>query len=198
MNFYLTCVVVSLVFWGFRSVHEKCEIQEFGWLHYLFGFSLCLVPVANIVAGIFFVEYGIRNIRWLRWVEWLLEPLYRLMFIVVYDTSAKEPVTNQKALDATWVKVADEGQSFSVPSSTLVQYGADTTFASSTLSGDVVCSNEVFGDPLPGAVKACYVQQTAPATPVVGDGIHSADNVSATAYRSMAAQLSTDAGIAYR
>jgi hypothetical protein len=75
--------------------------------------------------------------------------------------SAKEPVTNQKALDATWIKVADEGQSFSVPNSTVVQYGAGTTFASPTLSGNVVCGNAVFGDPLPGVVKACYVQTAA-------------------------------------
>jgi hypothetical protein len=75
--------------------------------------------------------------------------------------STKEPVTNQKALDASWTRVANEGQSFTVPSSTVVQYGSGTVFATATLSGSVVCGNAVFGDPIPGVPKSCYVQTTA-------------------------------------
>jgi hypothetical protein len=76
---------------------------------------------------------------------------------------AAQPAAGKEAargkLDASWVKVADEGHSFKLPASTLVQYGADSAWTTRELSGIVVCSNETFGrDPLEYVVKACYVQ----------------------------------------
>ena len=94
MNFYLSCVVVNLVFWAFRSMHEKHQMDEFTWPNYLFGFALCFVPVVNIVTGWFFVQYAIGNIKWLHGVDWLLQPLDRLLFIPLamydsYETNVK-------------------------------------------------------------------------------------------------------------
>ena len=63
MNLYLFYVVVNLVFWAFRSLHEKFDAHEISRIDYFFGFALCFVPIANIATGIFFVQYGIGNIR---------------------------------------------------------------------------------------------------------------------------------------
>ena len=39
-----------------------------------------------------------------------------------------------------------------------VAYGINGKFAYGTITGGTSCSNAVFGDPLQGKVKACYVR----------------------------------------
>jgi hypothetical protein len=71
--------------------------------------------------------------------------------------AAKEAALSK--LDSSWVKVAEEGQTFQLSSSKVVQYGANTGWTSKDLSGTVTCDNATFGrDPLEYVVKACYVQ----------------------------------------
>jgi hypothetical protein len=41
----------------------------------------------------------------------------------------------------------------------------NTTFAYGTFTGGVQCSNAVFGDPVPGIVKACDFEAAAPVPP---------------------------------
>ena len=73
-------------------------------------------------------------------------------------SGGKEAVTIQK-LDGTWVKIADEGQSVSLATATVVQYGANDSFAQKTVTGTLQCTNAYFGgDPLPFVAKGCYSQ----------------------------------------
>ncbi|HEY0817293.1 MAG TPA: Ig-like domain-containing protein, partial [Rhizobacter sp.] len=59
----------------------------------------------------------------------------------------------------TWQTVAREGQSFTLASTTLVRYGAGSSWVERTLSGTVSCSNATFGrDPAFGVGKTCQVQ----------------------------------------
>ena len=80
------------------------------------------------------------------------------------ETAATKEAAPVSKLDASWIKVADENQSFTLGSATVVQYGANDTYANKSLSGTVACSNATFGDPTPYVAKACYTQTaTAPA-----------------------------------
>ena len=54
-----------------------------------------------------------------------------------------------------WTQCAVEEGLCSVPGTTQVRYGLNGTYAALTVTGSVVCSNSVFGDPLPGADKIC-------------------------------------------
>jgi hypothetical protein len=73
--------------------------------------------------------------------------------------AAVEPAADKEAealgkLDASWIKVANEGQTMSLAASTVVQYGANSSWTSRKLSGTVVCDNSTFGDPLQFVAKA--------------------------------------------
>jgi hypothetical protein len=58
--------------------------------------------------------------------------------------------------------VAIEGQSFTLAAPTTVQYGANSSWISKTLSGEGQCTNEFFGsDPAYGIVKSCVVDTSA-------------------------------------
>lgn len=80
------------------------------------------------------------------------------------DASVKAVRVQEKALDSSWVKIADEGQRIDVGTSlVVVQYGSGTLFNSKSVKGTIVCNNLTFGDPSPFTAKSCYRQTTAPA-----------------------------------
>jgi len=63
--------------------------------------------------------------------------------------------------DTGWTKCADEYGTCSFSGVREVRYGANGTYVSRTANGSIVCSNEVFGDPVPGADKSCEYAGTA-------------------------------------
>ncbi|WP_143684431.1 hypothetical protein [Variovorax sp. KK3] len=98
------------------------------------------------------------------------------------DTAAGKAAAELGKPDASWVKVAEEGKSFKLSSSTAVQYGANSSWLTKQLSGTVVCNNATFGrDPIEYVAKACYAQTpsapsappapAAPAAPVAGSSL---------------------------
>ena len=82
-----------------------------------------------------------------------------------YTVSAIDAISNASAQstsasattpsETTWVTVAQEGQSFTVPALTLTRYGANGIWVERALSGTISCSNGTYGDPVPGIVKSC-------------------------------------------
>ena len=58
---------------------------------------------------------------------------------------------------ATWTDCAVEGGTCSFSGTRQVRYGADGRYAFRTATDAVECTNEVFGDPYPGADKVCAV-----------------------------------------
>merc|ERR1711939_652378 len=66
-----------------------------------------------------------------------------------------------------WEYAAHEGGSVAVGDTPkLIRYGAEGNYVEKELSGSVSCSNGVFGDPLPGHTKECWVV----AKPAAGTG----------------------------
>ena len=64
--------------------------------------------------------------------------------------------------NGTLTKLADEGGSFTVPANSTVRYGANATFVDKVISGASTCTNDVFGDPVPGVGKACFLVAPTP------------------------------------
>ncbi|VVB83409.1 Hom_end-associated Hint [uncultured archaeon] len=62
-----------------------------------------------------------------------------------------------KTITTNCTKCADENGRCSFSGTYLVYYGADTTFTSKSLTGGTDCNNAIFGDPLQGTRKACYI-----------------------------------------
>lgn len=76
-----------------------------------------------------------------------------------------EPAEAQST--ATWSICAREGQLCSFTGTRTVRYGANNTWVVRELAasgGGVSCKNSVFGDPLPGTVKTCQLQDSPPPT----------------------------------
>ena len=59
---------------------------------------------------------------------------------------------------AAWLNCAKENQFCNFPDTRTVRYGAGSTWVYRTLTDGTSCSNSVFGDPLPGVGKECYVE----------------------------------------
>jgi hypothetical protein len=123
-------------------------------------------------------------------------------------------------------KLTGEASSFKLSTAMVVSYGANGVFFQKTLQpGTYACDNSVFGDPLSGVQKACYIGAPAtapvatpppvlastpkPTTPApvvstkpsiqpVSDDVISNGVVSNAEYQAMAQKMGTDAGIAYR
>jgi len=58
---------------------------------------------------------------------------------------------------SSWVFCANENQLCSFTGTKNVRYGANGVYVSKTLTDGTMCSNSVFGDPLIGVVKECYI-----------------------------------------
>ncbi len=60
-----------------------------------------------------------------------------------------------------WIACAGENQYCSVPGTRMVRYGAGDRWSMKMATRRIFCSNDVFGDPAHGVVKACYYQNSA-------------------------------------
>ncbi len=63
---------------------------------------------------------------------------------------------NDTTRSADWVACANEGQTCEVPNTTTVRYGASGSYVEiDNVSGSILCTNSVFGDPIFGVYKHC-------------------------------------------
>ena len=85
-----------------------------------------------------------------------------------------------KSLPSGYTKCADEGGFCSFSGTKEVYYGANSCYYSKSLSNGTACTNDVFGDPVYGVTKACYIQPDNPCnnpSPSSGQiGIYENDN----------------------
>jgi hypothetical protein len=86
---------------------------------------------------------------------------------------ASPPTQTPDAGPAGYSFCASENQTCSFSGQKSVAYGANNNFAFLNLAGGTACTNSVFGDPISGTVKACYIkdiltQAPAPASGPVG------------------------------
>lgn len=66
------------------------------------------------------------------------------------------------AMADEWVMACAEGsQPCAIDGTRMVQYGANGRFNYGVATNRLLCSNETFGDPLPGVAKACWYRKTA-------------------------------------
>ncbi|MBM6575061.1 DUF1929 domain-containing protein [Microvirga sp. SRT01] len=56
---------------------------------------------------------------------------------------------------AVWAACGNEGGQCDLPAGAMIRYGAGTRWATLVAKGVTACTNVVFGDPVPGTVKAC-------------------------------------------
>lgn len=61
-----------------------------------------------------------------------------------------------------WIDCADEGARCIFTGTTQVRYGATGSFAYKELTGGTACTNDVFGDPIPGTFKRCAILSSPP------------------------------------
>ncbi|MGZ3579486.1 MAG: InlB B-repeat-containing protein, partial [Syntrophales bacterium] len=75
------------------------------------------------------------------------------------NVTANHTISASFALSSgSWVFCADEGQLCSFTGTKNVAYGANGVYVFKTLTDGTMCTNSVFGDPLYGVVKQCYIQ----------------------------------------
>ena len=70
-------------------------------------------------------------------------------------SSALSTVTTGTGTGPAWIPCAGEGGMCSFSGTRQVRYGAGTSFATTTVTGSIFCSNTVFGDPANGQLKTC-------------------------------------------
>lgn len=75
---------------------------------------------------------------------------------IVDDDAAPSPTPSPTTV--TWTLCANQYGNCTIPGggTAHVRYGAGTSWATLTVTGSVMCTNELFGDPLPGFDKSCY------------------------------------------
>jgi hypothetical protein len=77
------------------------------------------------------------------------------------NVTADHTISASFALSSgSWVFCADEGQQCSFTGTRSVRYGANGAYVFKTLTNGTTCTNSVFGDPIYGVKKQCYIQAT--------------------------------------
>lgn len=72
-------------------------------------------------------------------------------------TPVPTPAPSPAPAPLTWSVCAQENQTCAFTGTKQVRYGANGVFTTQTFTGNVICSNGVFGDPVFGVVKHCEV-----------------------------------------
>ncbi len=62
--------------------------------------------------------------------------------------------------DPAWHFCVNEGQTCTFAGTRLIRYGADGKYVYKTATGSIGCNNTVFGDPIRGVVKSCWISTT--------------------------------------
>lgn len=84
--------------------------------------------------------------------------------VVAYDAAGNAGVSPSvtvnvanavKTVTQTWTPCASEGNTCNFSGTRQVRYGANNSYAVTTATGSISCSNGVFGDPMYGVVKTC-------------------------------------------
>ncbi len=75
---------------------------------------------------------------------------------------SQEINTNYGADPSKWTICASEDEVCEFSGDQIVHFGANGKFATKVIKDQTVCSNTVFGDPIYGVVKTCYVDNSAP------------------------------------
>lgn len=92
----------------------------------------------------------------------------------IENPAAQAPVTAPAAVEtitsetAVWAQCATEWTQCSFTGTQQVRYGTESKYVVKAYTGGAACNNTVFGDPAPGAGKACWIKATiasAPTTP---------------------------------
>lgn len=71
--------------------------------------------------------------------------------------SVKTPVPQEASVAQAWLRCATEGGVCNFSGVRPVRYGTANTFVLRWIAGPVPCTNQVFGDPIAGVVKGCWV-----------------------------------------
>jgi hypothetical protein len=70
------------------------------------------------------------------------------------DNSDPFPTDSSNNADGNWIHCANEWRTCSLPTTAIVRYGANDVYAFQTASGDINCTNTVFGNPI-NVLKSC-------------------------------------------
>jgi hypothetical protein len=79
-----------------------------------------------------------------------------------YTFSYPSTNTTYQPLPGTWTQCAAENATCSFNGAMTVAYGASGTYTYATETNSVSCNNSVFGDPIYGTAKACYIEPPPP------------------------------------
>jgi hypothetical protein len=83
----------------------------------------------------------------------------------IRPTATPQPTnTTFQSLPDTWTQCAVETATCSFSGTMTVAFGANGAFNYATASNDTACTSAIFGDPLYGTQKACYIEATPPTT----------------------------------
>jgi hypothetical protein len=84
-------------------------------------------------------------------------------YSVSYPATGTISPTQYQALPGTWTQCAVENATCTIDGHKTVAFGAAGRFTYGTLGNSTACTTGVFGDPVPGTVKACYTETPPPA-----------------------------------
>ncbi|WP_370086254.1 alpha-L-rhamnosidase [Streptacidiphilus sp. MAP12-16] len=87
-------------------------------------------------------------------------------YTVGYPATGTIAPTQYQALPGTWTQCADENGTCSFTGTSTVAFGARGAFHYLTATNGTACNAAVFGDPVSGTAKACYVEASPPATDI--------------------------------
>jgi hypothetical protein len=153
--------LVLVTFVAIMSVVTTCPVFAGEWVPCARENQNCTVPGTKLV------RYGAGN----RWTTKLVthrvycanevfgDPAPGHVKTCYYqENSSSGPSGYDHGNQPHWMKCATEGRYCRFNGRTTVRYGAGNRWTTQTAVNGVHCGNDVFGDPAPGAVKACYIK----------------------------------------
>ena len=89
----------------------------------------------------------------------------KLIDFHTYTSNNSGGSCDASSIPSGYTKCADEGGHCDFSGTKQVYYGASNCYKVKSFSDGVDCKNDIFGDPVPGTGKACYIENSGPPTP---------------------------------